>query len=118
MSSALLFLMTHYAVRQLNRTAVTDAVPPRGTNKRRANHLDVFRYVVEVLFAVLHGDLVVVLTLGDVGHLCLGLVLQQQDGRRHQHAQDDLRTRTHSWVGVATFPANVHHKNPTCCRLL
>lgn len=62
----------------------------------KSNHLDVFGYVLEVVLAVLHGDLVVVLALGDVSHLGLGLVLQQQDGGRHQHAQDHLDTETHS----------------------
>lgn len=96
MSSRLLILIAHCAVRQSKRFEVTDAVSPCRTNKRKANHLDVFRDVLEVVFAVLHGDLVVVLTLGDVSHLRLGLVLQQQDGRRHQHAQDDLDTTSHS----------------------
>lgn len=91
-SSKLLFLITHFAdVRRSKRFEVTDAVSPC-----RTNHLDVIRYVLEGLFAVLHGDLVVVLTLGDVSHLRLGLVLQQQDGWRHQHAEDDLQTTTHS----------------------
>lgn len=92
MSAELLILITHYAARQSKRFEVTDAVSPScGTN-----HLDVFRDVLEVVFAVLHGDLVVVLTLGDVSHLRLGLVLQEQDSRRHQHAQDNLDTTTHS----------------------
>ena len=43
----------------------------------KSNHLDVFSYVLEVVFTVLHGHLVVVLALRDVGHLCLGFVLQQ-----------------------------------------
>lgn len=93
---ALNFKLHIMTVRQSKRFEATDAVSPCRTNKPNANHLDVFRYVLEVVFAVLHGDLVVVLTLGDVSHLRLGLVLQQQDGRRHQHAQDDLETTTHS----------------------
>lgn len=96
MSSERLILITHYAMRRSKRFEVTDAASLCRTNKRKANHLDVFRHVLEVVFAVLHGDLVVILTLRDVSHLRLGLVLQQQDGRRHQHAEDDLDTTTHS----------------------
>ena len=58
-----------------------------------SDHLDVVRRVLEVVLAVLH--LVSVLALGDVGHLSLGLVLQQQDGRRNQDAQDHLEN-THT----------------------
>lgn len=61
----------------------------------RSHHLDVINDVLEVVLAVLHGDLVVVLTLRDVSHLGLGLVLQQEDGRRHQDAQNHLETQTH-----------------------
>lgn len=43
----------------------------------KSNHLDVVSYVLEVVFTVFHGHLVVVLTLRDVSHLSLGFVLQQ-----------------------------------------
>ena len=69
-----------------------------------SNHLDVFSYVLEVVFAVLHGHLVVVLALRDVSHLGLGFVLQQKDGRRHQHTQNHLETKnTRMWVDAAMY---------------
>lgn len=42
-----------------------------------SDHLDVLGYVLEVVFTVLHGYLVVVLALRDVRHLSLGFELQQ-----------------------------------------
>lgn len=99
-------------VKMLWRERHCVSVRDKRANKQRANHLDVFRYVLEVVLAVLHGDLVVVLTLGDVSHLRLGFVLQQKDGRRHQHAQDDLDTTTHSCglmrLGFQNFGSWVH----------
>lgn len=41
------------------------------------NHLDVFSHVLDIVFAVFHGHLVVILTLRDVSHLSLGFVLQK-----------------------------------------
>lgn len=68
-------------------------------------HLDVFMQVLEVVLAVLHGHLVVILTLRDVSHLSLGFVLQKQDGRRHQDTQNHLETHecTLMWVAAAIF---------------
>lgn len=79
-----------------------------------SNHLDVFSYVLEVVFAVLHGHLVVVLALRDVSHLGLGFVLQQKDGRRHQHTQNHLETKIHTHVGGCCYvclqsPLNYKH---------
>ena len=62
----------------------------------RSNHLDVFSYVLKVVFAVFHGNLMVVLTLRDVSHLGLRFVLQQKDGRWHQDTQNHLETHRHT----------------------
>lgn len=61
----------------------------------KANHLDFFSHVLEVVFAVLHGHLVVVLALRDVSHLGFGFVLQQEYGRRDQDTENHLETNTH-----------------------
>lgn len=78
------------------------------TTKLKSNHLDVFGYVLEVVLAVFHGYLVVILTLGDVSHLSLGFVLQQQDGGRHQHTQNNLDTTTHSCGWMRLDLQNIH----------
>lgn len=70
--------------------------------------MDVFSDVLEVVFTVLHGHLVVILTLRDVSHLSLRLVLQKKDGRRHQDTQNNLKANnTLMWVDVAILVKKV-----------
>lgn len=75
--------------------------------------------VLEVVLTVLHGHLVVVLTLRDVSHLSLGFVLQKQDGRRHQDTQNHLEThgRTLMWVAAAIFVKTVFKLHNFHCKI-
>lgn len=51
--------------------------PLQNNTKTEFNHLDVFSHVLDIEFTVLHGHLVVILTLRDVSHLGFRFVLQK-----------------------------------------
>lgn len=74
--------------------------------KKKSYHLNVISNILEVVFAVFHGHLVVVLALRDVSHLSLRFVFQQQDGGRHQYTQNHLGTNTHYCECMLIFNDN------------